>query len=779
MERENFYLLLELPVDPPETDLHQIETAIKKMQARWSLFRNHPTKAILAKKYIGLIPEIRRVMSAPELRNKEAEAALELTRERDAKKFADIDRHLEIRMSKGYITKEEIFKLAELHGTEETKIRNRIRQKQKEKIVQLDKHLNIRASKGYVTEEDVAKLAKQLAISEEVVRKRVKVPIRKGGDNQKGRPKPLDKAIEKVILANLKVVGKKSLYEFLNASNGAPLEELQAKANAVEAHYRQIARKDAATTASEVLAGQCQQIFKTDESRQSYDYSRARSKLTALNADIDVAGLDGEIKPEYFEVLVKAAVNYGMDSDEARAYIEDYCQQKNWKVLTPKKTATKLKRVLVASLAVILLLAAVGGGSAWMLGARRAKADFGELIARVDGQSELAKKEMLLQNYLAAHEGGKYTPEIQEKLLAVRQSLEDGACRQAVAEADAQAEAARPAEALARYQALSRQYAGSPCAATLNDRLHAAAKALDDEAFRMIEAGVLAEVDQRVAACQAYLEAHPQGRHRDEVRRRLGDMSEEYYLALEKKLKAYREQDQWAAAVSLCQRFIDLYPESPRTAAIEGLQDTFQRNLRGEQVLTRLAARAAAAGADLAGARAVYADYLKAYPSSSLRPVINEKIAVLEQQALEDKRRVAVSALRADLAAAGGRFLEKQPGTVLDTRTGLTWCLLDSRADTGQCLDYEAAAKYVAGLAAGGFSDWRLPSADELAGIYKKAPFFPASGGAEWYWTSKSYTRYSDGWSRVVDVVSSRNETDWRVDQMADWQCGAVRAVRR
>jgi hypothetical protein len=778
MERENFYLLLELPVDPPETDLHQIETAIKKMQARWSLFRNHPTKAILAKKYIGLIPEIRRVMSEPELRNKD-EAALELTRERDAKKFADIDRHLEIRMSKGYITKEEIFKLAELHGTEETKIRNRIRQKQKEKIVQLDKHLNIRASKGYVTEEDVAKLAKQLAISEEVVRKRVKVPIRKGGDNQKGRPKPLDKAIEKVILANLKVVGKKSLYEFLNASNGTPLEELQAKANAVEAHYRQIARKDAATTASEVLAGQCLQIFKTDESRQSYDYSRARSKLTALNADIDVAGLDGEIKPEYFEVLVKAAVNYGMDSDEARAYIEDYCQQKNWKVLTPKKTATKLKRVLVASLAVILLLAAVGGGSAWMLGARRAKADFGELIARVDGQSELAKKEMLLQNYLAAHEGGKYTPEIQEKLLAVRQSLEDGACRQAVAEADAQAEAARPAEALARYQALSRQYAGSPCAATLNDRLHAAAKALDDEAFRMIEAGVLAEVDQRVAACQAYLEAHPQGRHRDEVRRRLGDMSEEYYLALEKKLKAYREQDQWAAAVSLCQRFIDLYPESPRTAAIEGLQDTFQRNLRGEQVLTRLGARAAAAGADLAGARAVYADYLKAYPSSSLRPVINEKIAVLEQQALEDKRRVAVSALRADLAAAGGRFLEKQPGTVLDSRTGLTWCLLDSRADTGQCLDYEAAAKYVAGLAAGGFSDWRLPSADELAGIYKKAPFFPASGGAEWYWTSKSYTRYSDGWSRVVDVVSSRNETDWRVDQMADGQCGAVRAVRR
>jgi TolA-binding protein len=779
MERENFYLLLELAVDPPETDLHQIETAIKKMQARWSLFRNHPTKATLAKKYIGLIPEIRRVMSAPELRNKEAEAALALTRERDAKKFAAIDRHLEIRMSKGYITKEEIFKLAELHGIEETQIRNRIRQKQKEKIVQLDKHLNIRASKGYVTEEDVAKLAKLLAISEEVVRKRVKVPIRKGGGDPKGRAKPLDRAIEKVILANLKVVGKKSLYAFLGASNGAPLEELQAKAKMVEAHYRQIARKDAATTASEVLAGQCLQIFKTEESRQSYDYSRARSKLTALNADIDVAGLDGEIKPEYFEVLVKAAVDYGMDSDEARVYIEDYCRQKNWAILTPKKAATSLKRVLVASIAVILLLAAAGGGSAWMLGASRAKADFGKLIARVDGQSDPEKKELLLQNYLATHEGGRYTSEIREKLLAVRQTLEDVTCRQAVAAVDAQAEAARPAEALARYQALSQQYAGTPCAATLNDRMRAVAEVLEDEAFKVTEAGALAEVDQRVAACQAYLEAHPQGRHRDAVRKRLGDMSEEYYLALEKQLKVHREQGQWAAAISLCQRFIDLYPGNPRTAVLEGLQDTFQRNLRGEQVLTRLSAKAAAAGDDLAGARAVYADYLKAYPNSGLRPVIHEKIAALEQQALERKRQTAASALRSQLAAAGGRFQEKQPGTVLDTRTGLTWCLLDSRADTGQCLDYAAAERYVENLAVGGFSDWRLPTADELAGIHEKTPRFPVSGGAEWYWTSKNYTRYSDGWSRVVDVVSARNETDWRVDQMADWQCGAVRAVRR
>lgn len=779
MERENFFLLLELSVDPPESDLHQIESAIKKMQARWSRFRNHPTKAIQAKKYIGLIPEIRRVMSSPELRSKEAEDALALLRKRNAKKFAAIDRHLEIRMSKGYITKEEIFKLAELHGIEEAMIRGRIRQKQKEKIVQLDKHLSMRASKGYVTEEDVAKLAKLLAISEEVVRKRVKVPIRKGGSEDKGQPKPLDKSIENIILSNLKVLGKKSLYEFLGVSNGAPLEKLQAKAKAVEGRYRKIAKKDAATTASEILAGQCLQIFKAEESRQAYDYSRARSKLAALNSDIDVAGLDGEIKPEYFDVLVKTAMDYGMDSDEARAYIEDYCQRKSWVILKPKKAAFNLKRVLLASLAGIVLLAAAGGGSAWMLSANRTKAEFRKLMARVDSQPDLGKKETLLQTYLAAHEGGKYAPEIKGKLVAVRQELEDAQCRQAVAAADALAASEGPAEALARYQALNRQYAGSPCASSLKARMRASADALDDEAFKAVEAQALADVDQRIAACQAYLEAHPKGRHHEEVRKRLDDMSEEFYLAIKKELKTHREQQEWEAAMALCRRFVALYPENPHAASLEGLVENFQRNLRGEQILARLTTKAAEAGDDLAAARAVYADYLKAYPRSGLRSEIQEKIAVLEAQALDRKRGEAIRAIRSHLAAAGGRFQEKQTGTVLDTRTGLTWCLLDSRADTGKCLDYQAAENYVEGLATGGFSDWRLPTAEELAEIYKKAPFFPAAAGAEWYWTAKSYTRYSDGWSRVVDVISARNETDWRAEQIDAWQCGAVRAVRR
>ena len=112
-------MLLELSVDPPENDQKIIDEAIKKKQAEWGRFRNHPTKAIQAQKNIGMIPEIREVMGNEALRAKEAQAAIEIARERDKKKFEKIDRHLRILMSKGKVKEEEIKRLKTLHQIKE------------------------------------------------------------------------------------------------------------------------------------------------------------------------------------------------------------------------------------------------------------------------------------------------------------------------------------------------------------------------------------------------------------------------------------------------------------------------------------------------------------------------------------------------------------------------------------------------------------------------------------------------------------------------------------
>ena len=155
--------------------------------------------------------------------------------------------------------------------------------------------------------------------------------------------------------------------------------------------------------------------------------------------------------------------------------------------------------------------------------------------------------------------------------------------------------------------------------------------------------------------------------------------------------------------------------------------------------------------------------------------------ALARQQAARDRRnqeaqeiqkiREQVSRQLRDVAS---RFTNNGDGTVTDRITGLTWCLLDSYLELGRCISYRAAKTYVQQLNTGNHNDWRLPTAGELAGIYKSVPFFPGSG-ADWYWTSESFAR---GYHRVVDVVTSVPEAVFARTSRNEESCGNVRAVR-
>lgn len=127
-----------------------------------------------------------------------------------------------------------------------------------------------------------------------------------------------------------------------------------------------------------------------------------------------------------------------------------------------------------------------------------------------------------------------------------------------------------------------------------------------------------------------------------------------------------------------------------------------------------------------------------------------------------------------DLNRAGDRYKINGNDTITDTKTGLTWCLLDSSVMLKSCQDYNSAVNYVKNLKTGGYSDWRLPRGSELAGIYKNPPFFP-EGNAKWYWTAESYAK---GYHNKVLIVTARNERFFEREERLASNCGAVRAVR-
>ena len=161
---------------------------------------------------------------------------------------------------------------------------------------------------------------------------------------------------------------------------------------------------------------------------------------------------------------------------------------------------------------------------------------------------------------------------------------------------------------------------------------------------------------------------------------------------------------------------------------------------------------------------------IKARQQEELARIQREK----EKRARLEQRVRNLTAQIDAMLAGSKRYHSNGDGTFTDLSTGLTWALLDSYQTLGGCLSYQDAQTYVSGFRLGGHTDWRLPTASELAAIYKQPPFFPASG-AEWYWSSESYAK---GYHTVANIVTAKPETVYSREFRAVSECGAVRAVR-
>ena len=75
---ENYFILLELPFDPPENDAGKIAEAIAAKQTQWSRDMVNPVKKAKVSEYIAHISEIKNVMLDPEAREKEAAEARQI-----------------------------------------------------------------------------------------------------------------------------------------------------------------------------------------------------------------------------------------------------------------------------------------------------------------------------------------------------------------------------------------------------------------------------------------------------------------------------------------------------------------------------------------------------------------------------------------------------------------------------------------------------------------------------------------------------------------------------
>ena len=779
MERDNFYIILDLSTSPPENDPVKIEEAIKKKQAEWSRLRNHPSKGINAQKYIGLLPEIRKVMLDPALRAKEARNAQEIARSQKADKFTGIDRHLELLMNKGFIKEEEIVKLAKIHKVPPNEIRSRIQAKEKEKYTELDKQIQNRMNKGFISEAEISSLAKIHGMDEKDVRSRVSGPIKKESKFNLRKTKALDPSIVKIIEDNLKVVGKASLYDFLGMSPDSDLADLQQKAREKESEVLKSRKKDAVATASGVLVGHCISQFKNERNKASYDATRAQSHLSELDSDIDVAGIEGVIRKDNFAFLVNRAVEFGMDPDEAVKYIRNYCKEKKWKIETAKKPKTKKTgKQLLFRLAVLIVFVAAG----YFQGSRlyddyKGKKDFERIVAKAESLPELEDRIGLLRQYLNEHDIHKYTPEISKKYEEYKARREARRIDDLIVSAKDLVREEKFEEAVTVFKQYLEKNPRSPSIMRLRKEISALEKLIEKRDYETLANIEHLSVAERIAAYSRYLKQHPSGEGRENVLNILQELGDAYFVTLMDELDQCEKQKRYEVCAALAENFIEAFPDDERSEKLRLFQHRYRQKLNEELALEELIRKAAEKGPDYSAARKLFDSYLEFNPTSPIKDRVLEEIEKVEKKRVQAEFAAELERRMQLLEATGGRFVPKMDNVVSDTRTGLMWAMWDSSHSTEDCMDYHKAEQYVDSLHIGGYDDWRIPTPEELAGIYKSEPFFPFND-APWYWSSVSYKSYSDGWIFLVDVVDTKKTTVYRKEQIDSRKCGAVRAVR-
>ena len=111
-----------------------------------------------------------------------------------------------------------------------------------------------------------------------------------------------------------------------------------------------------------------------------------------------------------------------------------------------------------------------------------------------------------------------------------------------------------------------------------------------------------------------------------------------------------------------------------------------------------------------------------------LSDVVEWDVAAEEAQQKKPMPVVRTSISSGNEISRDGRFIAYNNGTVLDTKTNLMW----AARDNGKNINWVNAKSYSENYRGGGYSDWRMPSQDELAGLYDKGigytPVCAASG---------------------------------------------------
>lgn len=705
MDRENYYLLLELSYDPPETDPKAISAAINKKQSQWSRYRNHPTKSTLAKRYIGMIPDIKKVLGDPGLREKEAEAAKKFKEQENKARFEKLDRHIRLLMKKGEITDKEVELLCKVHGMDEKEVRSRIKKnekmykiewridqlmeqgavtdkkiaklatefslseeklkewinnKKKEYFEEIEAFLDYRAKRGFIPEQSIDRLLKIYPVRESDIVSRLKCPVQDEPVEKKPKKRAeLDETIENLVNENLKIVGKKDIYDFLELDQSTSVDVLLDKAREKEVEIRRIGQKDAVATASGALAGLSIVIFESNKSKLAYDNTLTRSKIREINQDINIAGmLNKEIRDEYFKELVRTGVRIGMNFDESYDYIVEYCENEGWTIKDKKRWLIRKKdKVIIkekwtidfdpkkpsfwipiaALIILLLILYKTIDITSGMIRSYRISRAYSSTMEQLESQASLEGKLAVMKPFVHKFGDTEYGSELRDRMKDLENKIEKRDYERTVKTAERLAQQENFEGMREVYTKYIKDHPKSPQTRLIREKLAAIPERIENRDYNALKSLKTEDYTARIKAYNAYFKNHPNGKHLEEVKQMVLKMVDRYYNKLVDELNTCQRNRDWQACMNLCDDFVKKFKGTEQAMIVEGFRIKYQKRMQYENDLANMRRQADSMGYNFQRARSIYTEYLKANPEAPdyIKTIIDEEIKRLD--ALHEK----------------------------------------------------------------------------------------------------------------------------------------------
>lgn len=279
---ENYFILLELPFDPPESDTSKISEAISKKQAQWSRDQSNPVKKAKASEYLAALEDIKKVMLDPAARKQEAAKAKQIKESK----------------AKGLEAKLKLY----------------------------------RAKGDELSEKDLKQLVKVFGAfgftADEIKRKF-------GSGRKKTEKIDPSEVLDKTQARNVKNfmqqldMRDKTLYDFLDLAPTSSCSQLCEAADAMKKKILAKGDKTGRDNAVQSLCGLCVVIFKDAANKRKYDNYVNLTKYGAVNDAIDELALGNQkrIEPKMKESLIDIAVGqYRLSVSDASVYINHYCE---------------------------------------------------------------------------------------------------------------------------------------------------------------------------------------------------------------------------------------------------------------------------------------------------------------------------------------------------------------------------------------------------------------------------------------------------------------------